>query len=297
MVKVGGVRLHVNVVGEGSPVVVFEAGIAATSLSWRPVQLEISKLTTTASYDRAGLGWSDASSSPRGIGQVVEELHALLDCAGLAGPWILVSHSYGGLVARVYVQRYPAEVAGMVLADPVTAREWAEPSESNRKLLRRGIRLSRRGALLARVGLVRLALSLLSAGARRAPKLIARATSGHAVAFIERILGEIRKLPPEIWPLIQAHWSDPKCFEATADYLEGLPEGVAGRMRLNYQYPGGPLQMIEVGQAGVANSTVANPIAICMRPTSLPRTDGGTTSSRTSSTCCFVASPAGTSPD
>jgi pimeloyl-ACP methyl ester carboxylesterase len=227
MVKVGGVRLHVNVMGEGSPVVVFEAGIAATSLSWRPVQLEISKLTTTASYDRAGLGWSDAASSPRGIGQVAEELHALLDCAGLAGPWILVAHSYGGLVARAYVQRYPAEVAGMVLADPVAAREWAEPSESNRKLLRRGIRLSWRGALLARFGVVRLALSLLSAGARRAPKLMARATSGPAVAFVERILGEIRKLPPEIWPLIQAHWSDPKCFEAMAGYLEALPESAA----------------------------------------------------------------------
>jgi len=115
----------------------------------------------------------------------------------------------------------------MILADPVTAREWAQPSGSNRKLLRRGIRLSRRGALLSRVGVVRLALSLLSAGARRAPKLIARATSGHAVAFIERILGEIRKLSPEIWPLIQARWSDPKCFEAMAGYLEALPESAA----------------------------------------------------------------------
>jgi pimeloyl-ACP methyl ester carboxylesterase len=227
LVDIGGSRLHIDVQGEGSPVVVFEAGIAATSLSWRLIQPEIARLTRTASYDRAWLGWSDATPKPRGIEQVVEELRTLLDKAGLTARRILVAHSYGGLVAYAYAARYPAEVAGMVLVDPVAAGEWANPSELHRKSLRRGIALSRRGALLARLGVVRFALSLLSSGARSVPKLIARASAGRGVAFADRIVGEIGKLPREVWPMIQAHWCDPKCFEGMARYLESLPESAA----------------------------------------------------------------------
>src|SRR5215471_21562381 len=59
LIDIGGFRLHLDVRGEGSPTVLFEAGIAATSVSWNLVQPEIAKITTTASYDRAWLGWSD----------------------------------------------------------------------------------------------------------------------------------------------------------------------------------------------------------------------------------------------
>jgi pimeloyl-ACP methyl ester carboxylesterase len=227
LVDVGGCRLHIDVRGEGSPVVVFEAGIAATSLSWSLIQPEIAKLTRTASYDRAWLGWSDATPKRRGIDQVVEELRTLLDGAGLVAPRILVAHSFGGLVARVYAARYPAEVAGMVLVDPVAAGEWANPSESHRKSLGRGIALSRRGAILARLGVVRFAVNLLSAGSPSVPMLVAQASAGRGAAFTQRIVGEIGKLPREVWPMIQAHWCDPKCFEGMARYLETLPESAA----------------------------------------------------------------------
>jgi pimeloyl-ACP methyl ester carboxylesterase len=227
LVDIGDCRLHVDLRGEGSPAVVFEAGIAATSLSWRLVQSEIAKVTSTASYDRAWLGWSDASRHPRTIGQVVEELHTLLDRAGLADPWILVAHSYGGLVARAYQARYAAEVAGMVLVDPMATSDWTEPSQLHRKMLRRGVLLSRRGGWLARLAVVRFALSLLAAGGRRLPKLVASASSGRGVAFIENILGEIRKLPPEVWPMIRSQWSNPKSFEGMAQYLEAVPESAA----------------------------------------------------------------------
>jgi pimeloyl-ACP methyl ester carboxylesterase len=72
-------------------------------LSWRLVQSEIAKVTSTASYDRAWLGWSDASRRPRNIWQVVQELRTLLD--PVAGPRILVAHSYGRLVACAYQAR------------------------------------------------------------------------------------------------------------------------------------------------------------------------------------------------
>jgi pimeloyl-ACP methyl ester carboxylesterase len=231
LVDIGDCRLHVDLRGEGSPAVVFEAGIAATSLSWRLVQPEIAKVTSTASYDRAWLGWSDASPQPRNIFQVVEELHTLLVRAGVAGPGILVAHSYGGLVALAYHAQYASEVAGMVLVDPVATSDWNEPSQLRSSMLRRGVLLSRRGGWLARLAVVRFTLSLLAAGGRRLPKLVARASSGPGAAFTEQIVGEIRKLPPEVWPMIRSHWSNPKAFEGMAHYLEAVPESAAAVAR------------------------------------------------------------------
>jgi pimeloyl-ACP methyl ester carboxylesterase len=227
LINVDGTYLHINVQGDGSPPVVFEAGIAATSLSWQLVQPEVSRLTQTASYDRAGLGWSAAARKPRAIWQVVEELRRLLDSAGVRSPRILVGHSYGGLVVREYAARYPTEVAGLVLVDPVAASEWSDPTPSSRRILQLAIRLSRRGALLARLGVPRIALRLLTGGARAIPKWIARATSGPGTGLIDRVVGQIQKLPRELWPVIQSHWCDPKCFEGMARYLEALPESAA----------------------------------------------------------------------
>jgi pimeloyl-ACP methyl ester carboxylesterase len=232
LIDIGGISLHVYTIpeyraGEGSPPVVFEAGIAATSLSWQLVQPEIAKFTQTASYDRAGLGWSGASLQPRTVWNVADELQTLMDRADIPKPRILVAHSYGALVAIAYALRYPSEVAGMVLVDPVATSEWGEPSESHLKTLRRGILLSRRGALLARLGLVRFALNLLAAGSQRLPKMIARASSGRGAAITDQMVGQVRKLPGELWPMIQSHWCDPKCFEGMGGYLEALPQSAA----------------------------------------------------------------------
>jgi pimeloyl-ACP methyl ester carboxylesterase len=241
LIEIGGTRLHIDIrggvcggsEGEASPPVVFEAGIAATSLSWQRVQPEIARLTQTASYDRAGLGWSDAAGdvknegTQRGIWQVVEDLRRLLDSASIATPRIFVGHSYGGLVVTAYAMRYPAEVAGLILVDPVAAGEWSDPLSPARRRLKLGIRLSRRGALLARFGAPRVALHLLSRGRRLLPMWIARATSGPGAGLIDRVVGQIQKLPRELWPMIQSHWCDPKSFEGMARYLEALPESAA----------------------------------------------------------------------
>jgi pimeloyl-ACP methyl ester carboxylesterase len=249
LVDIGGCRLHIDSQGEGSPPVVFEAGIAATSLSWRLVQPAIAKYARSVSYDRAGLGWSDPSPQPRNLGQVIDELRTLLDRADVATPRILVAHSYGGLVAAAYAAKYPAEIAGLVLVDPVAAEEWREPTESHRKMLRRGVMLSRRGALLARLGVVRFALTLLTGGARRLPQFVARASSGRGHRVLERMVGQIQKLPPEVWPMIQSHWCDPKSFESMARYLESLPESAAAVARY------GPVDMPVV----VVSSAHASP--------------------------------------
>ncbi len=205
LIDIDGTRLHINIQGDGSPPVVFEAGIAATSLSWQLVQPEVAKLTQTVSYDRAGLGWSGATRKTRDVCHVVEELRRLLDCAGVASPRILAGHSYGGLVVKAYAARYPIEVAGMVLVDPVGAVEWSDPAPSSRRMLKLGIRLSRRGALLARLGVPRIAFGLLTGGARKLPKWIARATSGPGAGLIDRVVGQVQKLPQDLRPVIQAH--------------------------------------------------------------------------------------------
>lgn len=117
MVDVGGYRLHIDCQGNGSPTVVMDAGLTEPSLMWALVQPQVSISTRVCVYDRAGLGWSDTSPKPRTAEVMVEELHTLLNNANVAGPYIMVGHSTGGMLVRLYAHSYPAEVVGMVLVD------------------------------------------------------------------------------------------------------------------------------------------------------------------------------------
>ncbi|HEV8145345.1 MAG TPA: alpha/beta hydrolase [Bryobacteraceae bacterium] len=224
VIDIGTTKLHVDERGTGWPVVIFDAGITATGLSWRRVQPEVAKLTRTLSYDRAGLGWSGPAQGPRNLAAITGEFEGMLERAAPEGPYILVGHSYGTLIAREFAARHPERIAGLVLIDPVSTSEWGRPSETYARNLRRGISLSRRGAMLARLGVVRFALNLVNTGARRMPRFIARVSGGNSGGFTDRMAGEIRKLPREVWPAVQAHWSDPMCFETMARYLESLSE-------------------------------------------------------------------------
>lgn len=95
-------------------------------------------------------------------------------------------------------------------------------------MLEHGIRVSRRGALLARLGIVSASLRMLLAGNRLLPKLAARIYSGaDGSGFTSRVAGEIRKLPPELWPVVAWHWSQAKNFDGMVRHLECLPESAA----------------------------------------------------------------------
>lgn len=228
LIDTGPARLHIRESGEGLPPVILEAGIGASSLNWTTIQSTLSQFTRVCSYDRAGLGWSHPAASPRNIANAVEELHALITAAQIPSPLVLVGHSFGGLLARCYAARYPDQIAGLVLLDPLAASEWIEPSESQQKLLKRGAMLSRRGAVLARLGIVRFGLVMLSGGLRRIPKLVAKAASrATGESAISRLVREVQKMPPETWPIVQAHWCQPKSFLALANYLECLPTSAA----------------------------------------------------------------------
>ncbi|MBP1766915.1 MAG: hypothetical protein H6P98_1030 [Candidatus Aminicenantes bacterium] len=116
-IDIGGYALYVNMAGVGSPAVIFEAGGGNTSPIWARVQPEISKITRTFSYDRAGLGKSDKRSLSNTTLTQVQELHALLRKAEVKEPYIFVANSYGAFIAKLFAHIYPSEVAGVVYVD------------------------------------------------------------------------------------------------------------------------------------------------------------------------------------
>lgn len=97
--------------------VILEAGVGDFSVDWSLVQPQVARFARVCSYDRAGSGWSDLGPRPRTRQQIVWELHSLLRKADVPPPYVLVGHSAGGLLARVYASAYRSEVVGMVLVD------------------------------------------------------------------------------------------------------------------------------------------------------------------------------------
>lgn len=121
LVDMGGYRMHLVCMGNeeaGSPTVILDALGDGTSAHWGWVQPVVAQSTRVCAYDRAGRGWSDTSPLPRDGLSIATELHTLLTTAGIDGPKILVGHSYGGLITRIYADLHPEEVVGMVLVDP-----------------------------------------------------------------------------------------------------------------------------------------------------------------------------------
>lgn len=116
-VDMGGRTLNVDCSGEGSPAVIFVSGASGTGDGWQSIQNRIKTLTRACWYDRAGLGWSDPGPMPLTAQASAEDLHELLRRINVPPPYILVGHSFGGAIVRVYTGLYPGDVAGVVLVD------------------------------------------------------------------------------------------------------------------------------------------------------------------------------------
>lgn len=126
LVDVDGRQAHLYCTGEnqsGSPTVILEAGGGDHLYTWYTLQREISRFTRVCSYDRAGIGWSEAAAGRRTAGQIADELSVLLQTALEPGPYVMVGHSYGGLIARIFAARHPQDVAGLVLIDSTNAED------------------------------------------------------------------------------------------------------------------------------------------------------------------------------
>ena len=117
LIDVGGHRMHISCIGQGSPTVILEAGAGSPTNIWARVQPELAKQARVCAYDRAGLGWSEPGPQPRDAASVAQELHTLLQRAGEAGPFVLAGHSLGGQYALMFAERYPEATAGLVLID------------------------------------------------------------------------------------------------------------------------------------------------------------------------------------
>jgi pimeloyl-ACP methyl ester carboxylesterase len=163
MVPAGGHRLHVLQTGSAAPTVILEGPAGASHLAWAGVVPELSGLTRVVSYDRAGYGWSDPAPGPRTAGAILEDLRQVLREEDERGPFVLVGHSLGGLVVRLFALRHPEEVAGLVLVDPAheAMNERLPSSKAEQEAFRRIVWLFRVGA---RFGVLRLLDLPLGAG-------------------------------------------------------------------------------------------------------------------------------------
>src|SRR4030095_13731533 len=164
LVTVGDHRLHLRCDGEGGPSVIFDAALGGSSLSWSLVQAAVTRGTQAWPYHRAGFGWSEAGPLPRTAGRIADELHALVRAAAVPPPYVVVGHSYGGLVVQVYAARHPNYVGGLVLIEPAIPEAWANPTDQQRALIARGVRLCGYGAAAARRGLAPLVSVLVRFG-------------------------------------------------------------------------------------------------------------------------------------
>ncbi len=166
LVDVGGHQLHVYCLGEGLPTVVLEAPATGMSAAWGWVQPEVARTTRVCSYDRAGLGWSEAGDRPYQPSAVAGELRELLRGAGESGPYVVVGHGLGAAFAVLFAAQFGSDIAGLVLIDP--------PSPDPTGARNRTMRLAQASPWLARIGLLR-ATRMTSSNAAGLPEVSAGA--------------------------------------------------------------------------------------------------------------------------
>jgi pimeloyl-ACP methyl ester carboxylesterase len=143
LVDIGGRSLYLECIGSGSPTVVLEAGFGGDSTDWAGVVDALGRTTRTCSYDRAGLGSSLAAPGIHDAGDEIADLAQLLDRAAVPPPYVLVGHSYGGLLARLFAKAHPDSTAGVVLVDALgrdaTRRQLAIWPKSEAPTLREAL--------------------------------------------------------------------------------------------------------------------------------------------------------------
>ena len=211
---------------------VCDAALGGSSLSWTLVEPAVSDVTRMCSYDRAGFGWSDAGPFPRTAGRIADELHTALQRSALGGPFVLVGHSFGGLVMRLFAARHREDVAALVLIEPAIPEDWADPAPALRAHMDRGIRLCGYGTLAARFGVARAVAFLANLGALTAARAIVRVVSrGGLRREDEGILAPIWRLPPDVRRLLRQMWVQPKFFAALRSQIETICESASEVLR------------------------------------------------------------------
>jgi pimeloyl-ACP methyl ester carboxylesterase len=205
-----------------------EAALGGSSISWSLVQPALAQLTRTCSYDRAGFGWSEPGPMPRTAGRAADELRVLLDRAGVEPPFVLVGHSFGGLIMRVFAARHRDEVAGLVLVDPAHPEDWVRPAPKEQIKIDRGLRLCRQGATAARFGASRVLSGLATLGlfgvARTLGQVVIRSRMAR---HDEGLFAPLWKLPLETRKPLRQFWTQEKFFDALGSHIASISSSAA----------------------------------------------------------------------
>jgi pimeloyl-ACP methyl ester carboxylesterase len=154
------------------------------------------------------------------------ELHTMLKGAGIKPPYILVGHSFGGLVMRKYALLYPEDVASILLVDPMRCEEWPPLNPSKQSELDRGKRLSRYAIPIARFGLARLAVTSLLGRSGNVANGLAGAAGTGAQHVLGRVRSEVGKMAKEVRPIVAAHWSRPGYYAGMRSHVMAVPDTV-----------------------------------------------------------------------
>jgi pimeloyl-ACP methyl ester carboxylesterase len=228
LIDAGGFRLHLHGAGSGTPTVVLDAALGGSSVSWSLVQPGIAAFTRVCSYDRAGFGWSDAGPLPRTASRLAREFRTLLAHAGERPPFLLVGHSFGGVVMRVFAGEFREDVVGLVLVDPAHPEDWARPAPKEQRKIDRGVRLCRYGAVACRYGVARSVAGLVSIGAVGLARAVVRLVSrGGLSREDEGILAPVWKLPAEARRPLTRFWTRAAFFEALGSQIASMPASSA----------------------------------------------------------------------
>ena len=213
LVDIGGYRLHLDERGteHSGPTVVLEGGAMAPGLAWEPVQRRVAAFARVVSYDRAGLGWSDPSRRPRTAPEMADELRALLDAGEVPGPYVLVGHSLGGTIVRVFAAAYPERVAGLVLLDASHEDQFTRAPRELRDFM---AGMSRR--MPALLGLLRLLVRGGIVALR--PSLVPAAMGPLPAETLDAIRARVAATPS----VIAAMADEMRSLEASNDAVRGL---------------------------------------------------------------------------
>jgi pimeloyl-ACP methyl ester carboxylesterase len=150
LIDVGGHQLHLFCTGAGTPTVVLEAPEVTMSAVWALVQTSVGRVTRACSYDRAGLGWSEAGDTPFAPDEAASQLHALLATSDERGPFIVAGAELGAALAKLYASRYPDDIAMLVLVNvPGAGAIQRQPNLPSPRFMALAPWLARTGALRA----------------------------------------------------------------------------------------------------------------------------------------------------
>jgi pimeloyl-ACP methyl ester carboxylesterase len=174
---------------------------ALASMEWGSAE---NKDHASLHRDRAGMGYSEASPLPRTAEHFAYELHTLLERANIAGPYVLVGHSLGGLTVRIFAHDYPTEVAGLVLIDSMSPGQMAQPAAERAPQTSYQPSAFSLPFFLGRIGLVRL---------------------------LAEQLGLIQHLPAQTQPAYAAFAVTPQTAQTFVDEFSNLQVSLAQAMQ------------------------------------------------------------------